>query len=323
MSIFSNGKRYVNAEKAQKNQRTMLTIIFTLIVVIIFALAITLTLSSDETEKPKETLPEPTRFVEQETEMVKKGEEITINDPALGKIKIDAVAGFPKNTYINDNFKLDSNGRMTYYTDKNEVASCMGVDLSEYQGVVDFYKLREQGFDFVILRIGGRYYGEEGAMYVDTNYHNYYKLAKEAGLHVGGYFFSQAKNAEEGAQEAEFVLDLIRGMDFDYPIAFDWEIIEDDKARTDDVSGEDLTNAALAFCDIIKENGFHPIIYSNTNLMYYKYDLERLKDVDFWVADYEKHPSMYYHFTMWQYAIDGQVEGINGNVDMNICLKNY
>ncbi len=323
MSIFSNGKRYAQADNTQKNQRILLIIIITLAIVTIFALAITLALSEKNNEKPKETLPEPTKFVEQETEFVKKGEKITVNDPALGKIEIDAVAGFPKNTYINENFKLDESGKMTYYTDDNEVASCMGVDLSEYQGVVDFYKLREQGFDFVILRIGGRYYGDEGGMYVDTNYHNYYKLAKEAGLHVGGYFFSQARNEEEGLQEANFVLDLIRGMDFDYPIAFDWEIIEDDKARTDDVSGEDLTNAALAFCNTMKDNGFDSIIYSNTNLMYYKYDLERLKDVDFWVADYEEHPSMYYHFTMWQYAIDGQVEGIEGNVDMNICMKNY
>ena len=265
---------------------------------------------------------EETLFVEQEPDVVKRGEKITINDPSLGKIEIDAVQGFPKNAYVNDNFKIDDRGMMTYYLE-DEVASCMGIDLSEYQGTIDFEAVKNQGFDFVMLRIGGRYYSEEGKFFSDANFEEYYNGAKAAGLRVGGYFFSQAKNAEEGIAEAQHTLDLIKGMDFDYPIAFDWEIIEGDSARTDNVTNEDLTAAAIAFCDTIKESGHTAIIYANTQLMYYKYNLEELKDIDFWVADYENHPSMYYNFTMWQYNIEGQVDGIEGNVDMNICLKNY
>ncbi|MBR2714917.1 MAG: glycoside hydrolase family 25 protein, partial [Ruminococcus sp.] len=263
-----------------------------------------------------------TQFVEHKTEYTKKGETITVNDPSLGTIEIEAVPGFAKNSYVNENFILDDKGMMTYYLD-GEVGSCMGIDLSEYQGEVDFNKVKAQGFDYVILRIGGRYYSEQGDMYADSNYKNYYKQAKEAGLRVGGYFFSQAKNAEEASEEAKYVLDLIGNMDFDYPIAFDWEHIDGDTARTDSVSGAQLTDAAIAFCDMIEENGYESIIYSNTHLIYYSYDLERLKDYDFWIADYENTPSMYYNFHMWQYNIEGQVDGIEGNVDMNICMKNY
>ncbi len=317
MASFKNSGRHAQ-EKNKMKKGTLIAIILSavLVVAIIFGLTITL-INRDTNSSDIET-----EFVEHKPEKIKKDEKIIINDPSLGEIEIEAVEGFEKNLYINENFKLDKKGMMTYYID-GEVASCMGVDLSEYQGEVNFEKLKKQGFDFVMLRIGGRGYGSEGKMYVDTNYHSYYKAAKDAGLKVGGYFFSQAKNAEEGKEEAEFVMNSIYGMAFDFPVAFDWELIEGDTARTDDVGSTDLTDAAISFCETLKAEGYEPIIYSNTHLMYQKYELERLKGYDFWIADYEDTPSMYYNFTMWQYDIEGQVDGINGNVDMNICMKNY
>ncbi len=317
MALFSGSGRHT--DKAADRKR-VLVIIITAIVLVAVVVTATLVLSSLLHNDNQNT--EETRFVEQKPDVVKKDEYITINDPLLGSIEIKAVEGFAKNAYNSDNFVLDETGKMTYYID-DEVASCMGVDLSEYQGEVDFAKLKEQGFDYVILRIGGRYYSEKGDMYVDSKLHSYYEAAKDAGLHVGGYFFSQAKNAQDAIDEANFTLKNIKGMKFDYPIAFDWEHIEGDTARTDNVSTTDLTDAAIAFCDTIEEAGFESIIYTNTYLMYYEYELERLKDYEFWIADYEYKPSMYYNFTMWQYDIEGQVEGIEGPVDMNICMKNY
>lgn len=316
MASFRNTGRYLDAKNEKKRAFIIVISAIVLVTVVVVATIFFAGINSVDDNESE------TYFVEEKPQIVKKDEKITVNDPSLGLIEIEAIEGFPKNAYNPDNFVVDETGKMTYYVD-DEVGSCMGVDLSEYQGEVDFLKLKEQGFDFVILRIGGRYYSEQGKMYVDTNYYNYFKAAKDAGLRVGGYFFSQAKNAQDGKDEAEFVLDLIRGMDFDYPIAFDWEHIEGDTARTDNVSSTDLTDAAIAFCDTIEENGFESIIYSNTHLIYYEYELERLKDYDFWIADYENKPSMYYNFSMWQYSIEGQVEGIEGNVDMNICLKNY
>lgn len=317
MAILKNSGRHV--QKSKKSKKWAIIAIILSAVILIGAVATTIVIVSHKNENKPET---ETEFVEHKPEEVKKDETIIINDPTLGEIEIKAVEGFKKNTYITENFKLDDAGKMTYYID-DQLASCFGVDLSEYQGVVDFEKLKNEGVDFVILRIGGRGYGSAGKMYTDTNYYSYYKAAKDAGLKVGGYFFSQATNAQEGKEEAEYVLDYVHGMDFDFPIAFDWELIEGDTARTDNVSSTDLTDAAIAFCETIKAEGFEPIVYTNTHLMYYKYELERLKDYDFWIADYENSPSMYYNFTMWQYNIEGKLDGIDGNVDMNICMKNY
>lgn len=312
MAIFGNNGRHA------KKGFNILPLVVILVIVAVVGISVFIsTINNDD-----KTDNRPTEFVEHETEKIKKGEKITINDPSLGTIEIDAVAGFAKNVYENDNFVIDDKGMMTYYID-DKIASCMGIDLSEYQGDIDFDKVKEQGFDFVMLRVGGRYYGEEGDFYMDSKFYDYFEGAKDAGLRVGGYFFSQAKNAEEAVEEANYFLKQTKGLKFDYPVAFDWETIEGDSARTDNVSNEDLTAAAIAFCDTIEESGNTAIIYSNTYLMYYKYNLEELKDIDFWVADYEEHPSMYYNFTMWQYDIEGQVDGIQGNVDMNICMKNY
>ena len=317
MGIFGNTGRHADKDAVKRTNLVRLLFIISLVIVVAFAAVIIFGGNSGEENDNTETL-----FVEQETQVIKKGEKITINDPLLGTIEIKAVEGFKKNTYDNSNFITDDRGMMTYYID-DQVASCMGVDLSEYQGEVDFEKVKEQGFEFVILRIGGRYYSQEGGLYMDSNFFDYYNAAKDAGLRVGGYFFSQATTAQEAVDEANYVLSQLKNTKLDYPIAFDWEIIEGDTARTDAVTGDELTQCAIAFCDTIKNAGYESIIYSNTSLMYYMYDLELLKDYDFWIADYENHPSMYYHFTMWQYDIEGQVDGIEGNVDMNICLKNY
>ncbi len=317
MGIFGNTGRHADKDAVKRTNLVRLLFIISLVIVVAFAAVIIFGGNSGEENDNTETL-----FVEQETQVIKKGEKITINDPLLGTIEIKAVEGFKKNTYDNSNFITDDSGMMTYYID-DQVASCMGVDLSEYQGEVDFEKVKEQGFEFVILRIGGRYYSDAGGLYMDSNFFDYYNAAKDAGLRVGGYFFSQATTAQEATDEANYVLSQLKNTKLDYPIAFDWEIIEGDTARTDVVTGDELTQCAIAFCDTIKNAGYESIIYSNTSLMYYMYDLELLKDYDFWIADYENHPSMYYHFTMWQYDIEGQVDGIEGNVDMNICLKNY
>lgn len=263
-----------------------------------------------------------TTFIEQKTEVVKQGEIIQINDPELGLIEIEAIEGVARNNYDKDNFRYDENGFLAYYID-GQKASCIGIDLSEFQGDVDFDALKNAGVDYVMLRLGGRFYGDEGAMYEDTRFSDYYTQAKSAGLRVGAYFFSQAASAEDAKEEGEYALRILGNKQLDYPVAFDWEIIADDDARTDGVSGEELTDIAEQFCDTVSTGGYHAIIYANTHLMYYMYDLTRMKDYEFWVADYGNFPTMYYGFSMWQYTTEGTIDGIDGTVDLNICFKNY
>ncbi|MBQ0097533.1 MAG: glycoside hydrolase family 25 protein [Oscillospiraceae bacterium] len=255
-------------------------------------------------------------------DIFKRGDKITVDDPVLGEIEVGAIQGAKKNTYENENFKIDENGYKAYYIDGKK-ASCTGIDLSEYQGDIDFEAVKNSGVDYVMLRLGGRYYSDEGMLFVDMQFDTYYEEAKKAGLDVGVYFFSQATDVSEAEDEARFIVRKLNGKKLDYPIAFDWETIEGDNARTDYVTETELTDMAIAFCDTINEAGYRSMIYSNTTLMYFTYQLERLQDYDFWIADYEEYPSMHYLFTMWQYDTNGQVDGIDGAVDLNICLKKY
>ena len=108
----------------------------------------------------------------------------------------------------------------------------------------------------------------------------------------------------------------------DFPVAYDWEIIKDDDARTDNVSAAQATACAKAFCNRVKELGYTPIIYSPSKELYFKYDLTQLADFDIWYCEYANVPTFYYQFSMWQYSSSGKVDGIEGDVDMNICFTN-
>ena len=251
------------------------------------------------------------------------GETVTINDSVLGTVEIQTVGGVVLNTYDTDNLVLEENGYYSYYVDGEKVSE-MGVDLSEYQTDIDFAAMKASGIDFVMLRVGGRYYSDEGGLYKDDAFLSYYRQAKDAGLKVGAYFFSQAASVDDAQEEARYTLELLDGLTLDYPVAFDWETIEDDDARTDGVTGEELTAIAEAFCDTIRQGGYRTIVYASTSLMLQSYDFETMKDYTFWLADYREFPAsdkMYYDFTMWQYTTEGTVDGVNVPVDLNLCLK--
>lgn len=243
------------------------------------------------------------------------------NDPHLGEVVIPSVENIEINKYDNNNFAKDENGFMVY-TENGVVTSSIGLDLSELQGNVDFYALKEQNIEFVILRIGGRGYGQAGTLYADSRFDEYYQGAKNAGLKVGAYFFSQATSKEEAKAEAEYALSLLNGRALDFPLAYDWEIMEGvSDARTNGMDKNVITDCAVAFCETVKSAGYKPLIYINTSLIYQTYDVEKIKDYDLWHAEYTDTPSLYYDFTIWQYSNQGQVDGINTNVDLNICLK--
>ena len=114
----------------------------------------------------------------------------------------------------------------------------------------------------------------------------------------------------------------MNGTKLDFPIGFDWETIENDTARTDNVTPLELTACARAFCDRVRELGYTPIIYSPSRELYFKYDLSRLADIDIWYCEYSNTPNFYYEFSMWQYSKAGKIDGIEGETDLNICFTN-
>lgn len=260
--------------------------------------------------------------VNDDGEPVSAGEKVTINDSVMGNIELQTVKGAAINTYTADNLQYDENGYPSYYEDGKKI-SHLGVDLSEYQGDVDFAAMKNAGVEFVMLRIGGRYYGDDGLLYTDKAFDNYYQQAKAAGLKVGAYFFSQAASAEDAAEEAKYAIEKLSGKQLDYPIALDWENIADDTARTDNVTGDQLTDIAETFCDTVTASGYKSLVYSNTQQMFVMYDFETMKDYDFWLADYREFPTMYYKFDMWQYTKEGTIPGVEGTVDMNISFTDF
>lgn len=197
-----------------------------------------------------------------------------------------------------------------------------GIDISEFSGKVDFEKVKDDGISFVMVRLGGRGYGAAGTLYTDEKALEYIQNAKEAGLKVGGYFFSQAVNEEEAAEEADYSAEILNGETLDFPIAFDWEKIEDDTARTDNLSDTVLTVCAKAFCDRINEKGYKFMIYAKENV-YNRYNHTVLSEYDFWYSEYTDTPSITDGYTMWQYSENGEINGIEGETDINVCYKNY
>ncbi len=231
---------------------------------------------------------------------------------------LEAKAGVPVNRYAREGFTVDENGRVSYF--HNGLRAREGIDVSFYQGEIDWEAVAADGVDFAMIRVGLRGY-TEGGLRVDGRFAENIQGALDAGLEVGVYFFSQAITPEEAEEEADFVLEVLEGYQITYPVAFDWEPITPGKeARTDDLDGETLTRCAAAFCQKIAQAGYTPQIYFNQELGYLAYDLAELKDWSFWLAEYDTAPDFYYGFDLWQYTHTGSVEGIQGNVDRNLDL---
>ena len=196
-----------------------------------------------------------------------------------------------------------------------------GIDVSKHNGKIDFKKVKKAGFDFVFVRIAYRGYGKAGNLKEDEMYKTNLKNAKEAGLKVGAYVFSQAIDEKEAVEEAKFAINLLKGYELDLPLVFDPETIKGSIARTDDVDGSQFTKNAIAFSEEIKKAGMKPAIYSNLVWEDYYYDLSKLKDCEIWYADYSKLPQTPYDFKYWQFSEIGIVDGVKGEVDLNVMIK--
>ncbi len=226
----------------------------------------------------------------------------------------------PANSYDNSLFRSD--GERIYYDDPELDVRC-GIDVSEHQGVIDWAKVAADGVDFAIIRVGYRGYSK-GTLNTDKYFLENLQGAINAGLDVGVYFFSQAISAAEAVEEAEYVLSLIRGYELSYPVVFDWEPLPYTGSRTRSYDGGIVTDCAIAFSQRVAQEGYTPMVYYNKTMAYLKLDLTRLQDYQVWFAQYSTpYPTYIYHYDMWQYGSSGSVEGISGNVDMNISFKDY
>ncbi len=191
-----------------------------------------------------------------------------------------------------------------------------GIDVSHHNGTIDWDKVKADGIEFAILRCG---YGRKSVRQIDKQFERNYHECKRVGIPVGVYHYSYAKNAEDARLEADFMLELIAGKQFEYPVIFDIE----DKGQ--EAFGNDvLTEITVAFCEKIEAAGWYVSIYSNPDWFTNKLDLAKLAPYDKWLAHWVKSPKWGSEFGgLWQYTDSGRVDGIETAVDMNISYRNY
>ena len=233
-------------------------------------------------------------------ELQNQPQEILIYDIEDGYLTVPYNALAEKNEYDFDNFLKNENGFYQY--EDNTYQSKLGIDVSTYQGIIDWKKVKKAGIEFAILRLGFRGYGQAGNIVLDANFEKNYKAAKKEGIEIGVYFFSQAINIEEVKEEADFVLKHLKGKEITYPVAFDLEKIKNDTARTDNLTSSEITNMTLEFCKIMEEKGYIPSIYGNAKTFTTKMQLELFNNYQKWYADYQEKPLYPYAFTIWQYT---------------------
>lgn len=195
-----------------------------------------------------------------------------------------------------------------------------GIDVSVYQQEIDWSQVAADGVEFAIIRLGYRG-STEGQLNTDAWFETNFQGAREAGLAVGVYFFSQATDEGEAAAEADYVLYILDGRTPDLPVFFDWEPVETPDARTADMDGGTVSRCAEAFCRRITLGGLRAGIYFNRQQGYYDYDLAALSDYAFWVSDPNCWTDFYYAVSLWQYSFTGRVAGITGNVDRNMLFE--
>lgn len=209
---------------------------------------------------------------------------------------------------------VEIDGRLSY--EDEHARTLTGIDVSVFQGGIDWEAVKADGVDFAIIRLGYRGSGD-GGIYLDEYFKQNIKGAKKAGLDIGVYFFSQAITPEEAIEEARFVVKKIRGKGVNYPVAFDMEPM-DGTERAANLTVKQKTEIADAFCQVIKRNGFTPMVYGNPQWLYGHIDLSYLTEYDTWLAHYASSTHYEHPFKMWQYTDSGIVDGIEGPVDMNL-----
>lgn len=237
----------------------------------------------------------------------------------IGDTWLDILEGLKPSGRKPEHFTKTADGRILYSGPEQPL---FGIDVSHHQGKINWPAVAADGVDFALIRMGYRGYSQGGLM-TDSSFRYNLEQATQNGIAVGLYFFSQAVTVEEAQQEAAFVLEALGDTPITGPIVFDWEHIADADARTDYVNRENLTDMADAFCRAIREAGHAPMIYFNQELGYFHYDLSRLGEYGFWLAEYKSHPSFYYDIHIWQYTSAGRITGIEGSVDLNLCFGDY
>lgn len=194
--------------------------------------------------------------------------------------------------------------------------AAVGIDVSKWNREIDWDKVKAAGVDFAIIRAGYRG-SSTGSLVVDPYFEANIKGASMAGVKVGVYFFTQAVNEVEAVEEASMVLELTQDYSLDYPIFIDTESAGGN-GRADKLAEEERTLVCDAFCRTVENAGGEAGVYASRNWYYNRVEVSRLERFYIWLAEYRSIPLYDGYYHMWQYTSKGSIDGIEGNVDMNI-----
>ena len=209
----------------------------------------------------------------------------------------------------------------------SDVTKEYGVDISYYQSwntTIDWAAAKADGVKFAIVRLGFRGYGSAGTLEIDPHFYRNIQAAKDAGLEIGAYFFTQAINTTEAKAEADYCLRLLSGMTLDLPLFIDIEEISYASGRLDraGLSAYQHTQNVRAFCDTVIAGGFEAGVYASQWWLEYKlYGAELAQDYPVWVACYGSSTSYAGGYDYWQYSSSGYPAGFSTRVDMNVRYK--
>ena len=201
----------------------------------------------------------------------------------------------------------------------NTGSGSLGIDVSTWNGTIDWNKVKNAGVSYVIIRTGFRG-STQGSLVEDNKFRQNIQGATSAGLKVGVYFFSQAVNEVEAVEEASMVLSQVKGYNLAYPVFID---VEPSGGRADKIDVGTRTKVVNAFCQTIQNSGYKAGIYANKTWFTEKLNTSALSGYKIWLAQYNTHVTYSGRYDMWQYSEKGKVNGISGNVDMNLSYLAY
>ncbi|MBR4982781.1 MAG: glycoside hydrolase family 25 protein [Lachnospiraceae bacterium] len=210
-------------------------------------------------------------------------------------------------------------GTATYMAGTEKEAK-KGIDVSTFQGNIDWNKVKNTGIEFAIIRLGFRGY-ESGKIVLDNQYKNNMIGSLNAGLDTGVYFFTEALNEQEAIEEAEFVIENLKEYKINMPVVIDVEeSANTEKTRTKDLTADQRTKNVIAFCERIKEAGYDVMIYGNLKSFMIMMNIEELESYDKWFAYYRYPFHFPYKIKMWQYTAYERIDGIEGKTDVNLMF---
>ncbi len=224
------------------------------------------------------------------------------------------------NEAVDEEDEDDSQYKALWEMEERDNAVSLGIDVSKWNGEIDWDVVKAEGVDFAIIRCGYRG-SSSGWLVEDPYFFQNIQGAKRAGIKVGVYFFTQAIDLVEAVEEASMVITLLGDTKLDFPIFIDTEGANG--GRADNLDAATRTAVVNAFCQTIQNAGLEAGVYASRNWYLNRLNIDDLYGYKIWLAEYRETPLYEGNYDLWQYTSSGSVAGIEGRVDLNVSYLGY